>query len=233
MNQDDIPPVEELYETILNRSSLPLPGFENYVKDKALRRALRIHSYLQDRHDRLDEECLMCGRQARGSQSRYAYDTPWDDRATEKYFCSEECGDSFMYEEPYAYFWCMGCDRQVCEQNPDNGWHTQYRDYKGAMVCLSCYQDMILSDGVERDELESGNIPGMFFSYGNTEAVEAGYREVAGFDDFYIDSRENADRFRKKALEMMDEGKKVVIGYERMAFDGSEGYVTMMIKEGD
>ena len=32
---------------------------------------------------------------------------------------------------------------------------------------------------------------------------------------------------------LMDDGKKVVIGYESMAIGGSEGYVTMMAKEGD
>ena len=29
----------------------------------------------------------------------------------------------------------------------------------------------------------------------------------------------------------MDEGKRVVIGYERMGIGGDEGYVTLMVKE--
>ena len=98
------------------------------------------------------------------------------------------------------------------------------------MVCLKCYEDLIIENGVERDKLEKGQIPGMFFSYGNLEPLHAGYREVEGFTNFFISCQWDSDRFRKKALELMDEGKRVVIGYERMAIGGDEGYVTLMEK---
>ena len=71
----------------------------------------------------------------------------------------------------------------------------------------------------------------MFFSYGNTEPIQAGYKEVEGFKNFFVSCKWDADRFRNKALELMDQGKHVVIGYERMAIGGSEGYVTLMVKE--
>ena len=32
------------------------------------------------------------------------------------------------------------------------------------------------------------------------------------------------------AMELMDQGKRVVIGYERMGIGGGEGYVTLMVK---
>ena len=138
-----------------------------------------------------------------------------------------------MYHEPRAYFWCDSCDREICEQNPSNGWHIQYRDYDDNQVCLRCYKDLILENGVEREKLESGRIPGMFFNYGNTEAIKSGYLEVIGFKNYRVNSHEKAERFIKKALDFMDEGNKVVVGYERLAIDGSEGYVTMMVKMGD
>ena len=138
-----------------------------------------------------------------------------------------------MYEEPYAYFWCEACNREICEQNPMNGWHIQYRDYDGNPVCLRCYRDLILENGVEREKLESGLIPGMFFDWGNIEVREAGYKEMPEFKNYHVNSQEKADDFREKALDLMDEGKKVVVGYERMAIGGSEGYVTMMVKDSD
>jgi hypothetical protein len=173
----------------------------------------------------------MCRRPALKSQIRYAYETPWDEEPVIKHFCSDDCGDSYMYEEPWAYFWCDPCDREICEQHPMNGWQIQYRDYDGQQVCLHCYQDLILENGVEQEKLETGNIPGMFFSWGNVEAKDAGYKEVPGFRDYFVNAQEKADEFRKKALQLMEEGKKVVIGYERLAIGGSEGYVTLLVKD--
>lgn len=228
----DVPSVKDLYLTILERKPRPLPGFEEIVKRSAGLRAQKIHNYLLDRADRMEEDCLLCERKkARRSQIRYAYDTPWDDEPVEKLFCSDDCGDSYMYEEPWAYFWCDSCDREICEQNPRNGWHIQYRDYDGERVCLRCYKDLILENGVEREKIEAGEIPGMFFNWGNPEAKEAGYREVPGFTNYFVNGQEKVDTFRKKALQLMDEGKKVVIGYESLAIGGGEGYVTMMVKE--
>jgi hypothetical protein len=100
-------------------------------------------------------------------------------------------------------------------------------------ICLSCYKDRFMEEGLEfeREKLEAGQIPGMFFSYGNIEAKEVGYKELSGFTNYYVNTQERADRLRKKALALMDEGKKVVIGYERLAYGGSEGYVTLMVKD--
>jgi hypothetical protein len=228
----EVPSENELYKTILSRSPLPLLGFEKLTELNARKRAHRIHEYLLERADRMDEDCMLCqNKKARQSQTRYAFETPWDEEPVTKLFCSDDCGDTYMYEEPWAYFMCSRCDREISEQNPQNGWHVQYRDYDGTMVCLKCYEDVILENGVERDKLESGKIPGMFFSYGNLEPLKAGYREVEGFKDFFVATNYDADRFRKKALELMDQGKRVVIGYERMAIGGGEGYVTLMEKE--
>jgi hypothetical protein len=232
MRMKELPSVNELYETILSRSTLPLPGIEDGLIEKAWKRANRIHDYLEDRADRMEEDCQLCEKnKARRSQARYAYDTPWEDEPVMKLFCSDDCGDTYMYEEPWAYFWCDKCDREISEQHPRNGWHIQYRDYDGDKVCLRCYENLILENGVEREKLEDGQIPGMFFSHGNGEPARAGYREVDGFRNFFVQSEYDADRFRKKALELMDQGKKVVIGYERMAMGGGEGYVTLMVKD--
>jgi hypothetical protein len=112
---------------------------ENYIQTRAWRRANRVHDYLVERQDRLCQQCLQCGiKKARISQTRYACDTPWDRDSRELHFCSDDCGDSYMYEEPWAYFWCNHCDREICEQNPWNGWHIQYRSYDDEQICLRC-----------------------------------------------------------------------------------------------
>jgi hypothetical protein len=219
---------------ILDRSSLPLPGFEDIVYEKARERARRIHDYLVDRSDRLEERCMLCeSKPARYSQTRYVYETPWDDAPIEKIFCSDNCAETYLYEPPFAYFWCSLCEREICEQNPMNGWHIQHRTYDGEPVCLSCYRDLILENGVEIEKLAAGQIPGMFFNSGNTDAKAAGYREVPGFSNFFVSDRIQADAFCRKALDLMDADKKVIVGYERLALGGEEGYVTLMVKETD
>jgi hypothetical protein len=52
MPERRIPPISELYEKILERSSLPLPGFEAKANMAAIRRAGRIHDYLKERAER-------------------------------------------------------------------------------------------------------------------------------------------------------------------------------------
>jgi len=176
--------------------------------------------------------CLLCGeRPARRSETRWVYETPWDEKETAKHFCSEECAGVYLYEEPFAYFWCEGCEREICQQHPKNGWQVQFRDYDGETVCLRCYQGLILENGMEREKLEAGQIPGMFFSHGNPEAKEAGYFELPGYTEFFIKDPASVEEFRSKALKLMDRGFKVVIGYERLAIGGGEGYVTLLAKK--
>jgi hypothetical protein len=70
---DKIPSVNELYQTILSRQALPLPSLEDALIEKAWERANRIHDYLLDRADRMDEDCMLCEKKkARHSQTRYA-----------------------------------------------------------------------------------------------------------------------------------------------------------------
>ena len=83
----EVPSLGQVYETILRRPSLPMPGFEEEFQEKALGRATRIHNYLFVRADRLGDDCLLCEKKkARGSQTRYVYETPWEDGETEKHF---------------------------------------------------------------------------------------------------------------------------------------------------
>ena len=47
--------------------------------------------------------------------------------------------------------------------------------------------------------------------HGNPEPKAAGYMEVPGFDEYFINSEVNASEFRKKALELIDEATGAVV----------------------
>jgi hypothetical protein len=112
---EKVPSVNELYETILRRSVLPLPGLEDPLVERAWERANRIHDYLLDRSDRLDTECSNCGdRLARRSFTRYVFETPCDNEEVEKGFCSADCETSYLYGGDFAYFTCHRCEREIC-----------------------------------------------------------------------------------------------------------------------
>ena len=167
------------------------------------------------------------------------YDTPWEDKATTEYVHKhlptrlkkhhylkyvESCGD-LLFDGgwgDFRYFTCPDCDRTICEQNPANGWHIQYRRVDDEQICLRCFEKTILANGIPREDFEAGKLTGMFFSTGNSEPLEAGYQVVEGFDDKRIASEQGAQIVCHKALELIDLGYKVVVGYESMAIGGLE-----------
>jgi len=199
--------------------------------------------------------CWECDRE-RPKDATYEYElynTPWDDVGTTAYLCTDEFGhaevereagreiyDSWKYYEScnevltdsgwadFRYFECVGCYRTICEQNPKNGWHVQYRlenfdDYE--QVCLKCYQDEILAHGISREAVENGELAGMFFNSG----------DLAGWDKA-IDYKRIADSESKQEvlndiLAWMEDGYKVVIDYDRMAIGGLEGYISVYRKK--
>lgn len=144
--------------------------------------------------------------------------------------CNELILDSWFTD--FNYFECDHCGRTVCVRNPSNGWRTQGRiTDDGEEICLRCYEEMILENGVEREKVERGEIPGMFFSHGNPEPLDAGCTEVEGFQDYFVQTKDQANCLCQKVLELMDAGQKVVIGYERLAIGGLEGYVSVFSKQ--
>jgi len=167
------------------------------------------------------------------------YDTPWDESPEEYEFCSELCVDSYKgrFTEKTSrtsYFECPLCERTICEQNPANGWMVQYRTdlIADKKVCLRCYQDNILENGIARDVF-LGGISGMFFNHGNPEALDAGYEPVPGFSYFHVNSIHSRNKVCNKAIALIDSGHKVICGFERMAYGGGEGYITLLSKKGD
>jgi hypothetical protein len=159
------------------------------------------------------------------------YDTPWDEKPKLRYFHSDDCEESYLHPGDFNFIDCEGCNRTICEQNPANGWHVQFRDYDGNYLCLRCYQDSVLTAGQPRSDFEGSKIGGgMFFSWNNSEAREAGFEAVDGFRNYFVRGRDDARIFNQKALELIDTGNSVITAYERMAIGGLEGYITMMAR---
>jgi len=160
------------------------------------------------------------------------YDTPWEEKAREAFFHSAECEETYCRSGSFDYIECESCNRIVCEQNPRNGWHVQFRDHADlGYICLRCYETEILANGQPREDFEGNKIHGgMSFSGDNHEPNDAGFEEVTGFVDYFINGSETVRPYNSHALSLIDSGHKVITGYERLAIGGLEGYVTMFAK---
>jgi len=219
------------YRKILNRlnENRVIPGMENSEQLINQARANKLAEYLEDRQNRLNEQCEGCYKFARKNISIDVFHTPWDDEPHTLKYCSEKCMDEDLFERhDFCYFYCHECGRVVCEQNPSQGYFTQVREINGEQYCLRCYEKIILKDGIDLETFEEGRISGMFFSSGNPELIDAGYSEVKNVPGF-IRSQESINTYCEKAIELINDGYKVVTAYERMGM-GLEGYVTMFYR---
>lgn len=160
------------------------------------------------------------------------YDTPWDEEPANHWFCSAAHLDGFMGRtccKDFNYFYCDSCGRDICEQDPTNGWHVQVRYVEDEPVCLRCYQEHIIQHGIDRESFEDGGLNGMFLDRSVIE--DAGYEPIDGYVDAHIRTREDARSYCDKALKLIDDGYAVINGYERMGIGGLEGYVTMWARK--
>lgn len=160
----------------------------------------------------------------------WVYHTPWEDNPHEIRFCSENCEEEYLHSGDFSYFYCEGCNREVCEQNPRNGWMIQYRITNDSeQVCLRCYEEDILKNGQPDEDYEGDKINGgMFFSYGNLEPLRADYETL--LEDFFIGSSQAAAEYNKMARDYINQGYQLITCYERLAIGGLEGTITLMGK---
>ena len=194
--------------------------------------------------------CEECGTNRRkwNTYELELYDTPWNEVPRIAYFCKnipdsmykkydsiryyDSCVDLLMDTSlsDFRYFTCEICQRLVCYQNPRNGWHSQVRIINECEeVCLKCYEETILENGIDRDSFVNRQIKGMFFSYGNTKLTEAGYKLI--IDNTFIHSQESVDNYCRTVIDLIDSGHKVVTGYGHLGLGGSEGYVSLFAKK--
>jgi hypothetical protein len=179
----------------------------------------------------MKSQCCICDKPSRRAFNTTAYDMPSSPEPTIRRYCSDECRETDLHTGDFQFFECLDCQRLICEQNPRNGWHIQYRLANGEKVCLRCYEAMIVKGGMPLAGLESGKVEGMFFSGDNRELLAAGYTLEEGYYNFFICSKERADQYCRHAIALILAGHQVVNAYESMGIGGSEGYVSMYFKK--
>jgi hypothetical protein len=176
-------------------------------------------------------EELMCGGNL--------YSRPYDSSPNMcRFSCyyAEDCYRGDVYSKDYTYFDCKCCDRTICEQNPSNGWHVQYRIVNECeYVCTKCYEEQMMSEGVDIDELlRTRTIPGAFAS--SSELESAGFAEVVGLSNILVGNGYSGyqsegvffNRVQEKYEELKD--KIVFIEYVSMSIGGLGGYITVWSK---
>lgn len=195
-------------------------------------------------------ECHECGtvKDIRAMYPVTAYDSPFDEVPEVFYVCKtipkknkgrnsvlryyESCEELLTDSSwsDFRYFTCEFCNRFICEQNPHNGWHVQYRIINECeQICLKCYESIMFEQGLELEQLEQGKLPGMFFD--ENELIEHGFIKVIDFDYIHVCSSRDVKKVCDKGIELMSAGYIVVINYESMAIGGLEGYISLFAKK--
>jgi hypothetical protein len=168
------------------------------------------------------------------------YDSPYDSSGHEEAFhvengeqdydsCYDRLTDTGWAD--FRYFDCEICHRMICRQSPRNGWHTQVRliNDGASEICLRCYEEDILENGIDQESFEEGKISGLFLN--DADLAEKGFERVEGFHYVHIQSKSSARLYCEKALKLIEDGFIVATNYERMAIGGLEGYVSMWVKK--
>jgi hypothetical protein len=158
------------------------------------------------------------------------FETPWDETPTTLHVhenCYEDLFDISVGS--FRYFYCSPCGRYVCEQNPSNGYHAQYRIINGEQICLQCYEKEILENGVDTEQLKEGQLPGMFFNIGNHEIKDTGYKVLK--ENVFINGDKTAKKWAKTLFNLTELGWKVIVAYERLSMMGDEGTVSFYGKK--
>lgn len=186
-------------------------------------------------------ECHECGEKFKRGESKQIlkiYDDPWadqpricavhDNNDDEKHgSCLDKMTDTSWGD--FRYFLCDHCDRLIIEQCPDNGWRSYYKhNDAGEQVCVKCWQDEIIENGHDAKEFKDGHIPGDF--YNEQDLSSHDWVLVQGMSHRYITGSESAKQFCDRALELIDEGNRVLVDYDAMGIGGGEGYVSLYMK---
>jgi hypothetical protein len=185
------------------------------------------------------KECHECGEKFKKNQEFQElaiYDDPWLTKpSTVRVHVGNDDGNGDCLDKltdtgwaDFRYFVCEDCERMIISQCPSNGWRSYYKIRDGQQVCIKCYQDEILKNGIPGAEFADGHIPGDFFNESDLKAAK--WHAVEGFDYCHIAGEANAKSFCNKALELIKAKKKVLVDYRSMGIGGSEGNVSLYTK---
>lgn len=132
-----------------------------------------------------------------------------------------DCYLGNVYSRDFQYYYCEGCQRYVCGQNPSNGWHSQVHILERGIECNRCYEERVLRDGINEDF--NDDLPGQFFNDKDIEG--AGW--TCEHNNLFVDRKDYAVSLVKG---LIDKGNKVLINYESVAIGGLEGTISIYVK---
>jgi hypothetical protein len=208
---------------------------ELFIREKAIELPMLPTS---DKTAKCEEFEIVCFKENMWTQEMWS--RPFDNIPEDCHFScyyAYDCHIGRIYSKDFAYFDCECCGRTICEQNPSNGWMTQFRIVNECeYICLKCYEEDLFKNGIDLDEvLRTETIPGMFF---NTDDLKREGFEV--FDDMdgvmvgsgrvgYSDPNNFFSRIKNKYDEL--KSKIVIFEYDSMSIGGLGGYVTVWAKD--
>lgn len=196
---------------------------------------------IKDHNDTVecDEFNVICFREQ--AYEAELYSTPYDTNGDLMYFCSWYAYDCYygrQYSKDFAYFQCEDCGKDICMQNPSNGWDVQYRWLtEDVIVCSKCFEETMMEQGIDIDEcIRTEELQGSWFTDSELESagfeidddfdgVVIGYGRFGGYSDpkmFFEKLKEERDRL---------ENLIVVAQYNDMAIGGLGGSITLWVKD--
>lgn len=165
---------------------------------------------------------------------------PFDEKPVVYYFSSYFAYDCFIgrvYSKDFGYEECQSCSREICVQNPSNGYMSQmtYVEEWDGYICNKCKEKSYLDNGVDFDKLEeTRQIPTMF--YNTSDIMNAGYTKYHDLDYVLVGQGRSGYRdpnwFIDTLIDLKPdfENYKVIIESLSMSICGDGGYVTVWTK---
>jgi hypothetical protein len=137
-----------------------------------------------------------------------------------------------IYEyESFKFFDCEYCNRTICEQNPNNGWETQYQilkiheDYP-EQICNDCIRLMVVKQDSKINNPEfirsNESFPLLW------DSPPEGWQE-----EKYVVIKSPADynEFLNELIKLTENGFSVYVKINSMAIGGLEGGLTVYKKK--
>lgn len=216
---------QQIYQFIEEKhlhSILPIAGMTEEIKEFIRQKTERAFYNIE--RVKLNENCGECDKSYADPYiiSEW-FGSPWDIEGTIYHFCDAECRENF--ECCSDTFYCERCDRNIATSRGHLS-HVRTID-ECEQICLQCYQEEILENGVDVELIQEGKLPGMFFNHGNAEVTDAGW-ETHKYNFFvHFGQREE---LMNELLEL-SEKYKLIIAYEHLSIMGDEGWISIYKKE--
>ena len=226
----DTDTVQEAFSKLVKFWEAERWGYEGEVKNLELIDIREVHPNIDITNIVEDSEFWNFQIYKDLSYESELYDSPFDLNPNDMVFSSWfaiDCMKGTLYSKDFGYEYCEDCGRDVCVQNPSNGWHSQVHYHENGIECNKCYEERTLRDGINEDF--DNNIPGQFYNYTDIEAAgwvkESDQAAGSGHSDYH-----NPDNAISHLRELIESGLKVLVNYDSMAIGGMGGYFSVYTK---